>query len=284
MSTILITGTSGFIGGALAASLADKHKVIGLSRQPTSIEGINAITGDFADPEELQKLDMHGEIDVLIHLAAVTGRGPEEACMEVNVAGSYRLLRCLIDRGTRKFVLASSIAAVGMQSIRFRPLQLPMADEHPCVGDGGYGFSKYMMEEITRYLSRQNDSLDFINLRLCSILPEDGHRTPRESGPVSGWAFGTISVMYVSDVVRCLTLAVAADHKCGVRIMNVSGAQACVADTVPELMRAWYGSDADAIDFSHYERPGHERDAVYDITRVREELGFVPTRGILQNE
>jgi nucleoside-diphosphate-sugar epimerase len=100
MSTILITGTSGFIGGALAASLADKHKVIGLSRQPTSIEGINAITGDFADPEELQKLDMHGEIDVLIHLAAVTGRGPEEACMEVNVAGSYRLLRRLIDRGT----------------------------------------------------------------------------------------------------------------------------------------------------------------------------------------
>ena len=281
MSKILITGTSGFIGSALAAALADDHQVIGLSRKPTAVEGITRITGDFADPDELHKLDSHGDLDVLVHLAAVTGRGPEQACIDVNVTGTYHLLRHLIDRGTKKFVLASSIAAVGMQSTSFRPLQLPMADEHPCLDRDGYGFSKYMMEEITRYLSRQNETSDFINLRLCSILAEDGQRTPRESGPVSGWDFASISVMYLSDVVRCLTLAVEADHKSGVRIMNATGAQACVADTVPELMQAWYGADAEAMDLSHYERPGPERDPVYDITRVREELGFVPARNIL---
>ena len=284
MSRILITGSSGFIGSALSAALADQHEVIGLSRKPTSVEGVAAVEGDFANPDELHKLDPHGDIDVLVHLAAVTGRGPEQACMQVNVAGSYHLLRHLVDRGTRKFVLASSIAAVGMQSTRFRPLQLPMEDEHPCLDRDGYGFSKYMMEEITRYLSRQSDSLDFINLRLCSILPEDGQRTPIESGPVTGWGFGSISVMYLSDVVRCLTLAVEADHKSGVRIMNVTGGQTCVADTVPELIRAWYGADAEAIDLSHYERPGHERDPVYDISRVREELGFTPARSVLSNE
>jgi len=281
MSTILITGTSGFIGNALALSLADKHDVIGLSRKPTSGAGTTPIQADFANPDDLHKLDEHEDIDVLIHLAAVTGGGTTEECIEVNVAGTHRLLRYLIDRGTQQFVLASSIAAVGMQSTGFRPQQMPMPDEHPCVGEGGYGFSKYLMEEVTRYLSCQDDNLDFINLRLCSILPEDRPRAPREAGPVPPWGFGSISVMFLSDVVRCLRLAAEADRKPGVRIMNVSGAQTCVADTVPALMRAWYGADAEALDFSHYERPGHERDSAYDITRVREELGFTPARSVL---
>ena len=44
---------------------------------------------------------------------------------------------------------------------------------------------------------------------------------------------------------------------------------------MPQVMQDIYGADALAhIDFSHYERPGHERDALYDNSLVREELGF----------
>lgn len=281
MSKILITGTSGFIGQALAAALAEKHAVIGLSRKLAAIAGVTAIAGDFAEPAELHKLDAHTDIDVLIHLAAVTGGCREEDGLRVNVAGTHHLLRYLIDRGTRKFVLASSIAAVGMQSLKFRPLQLPMPDEHPCLDRDGYGVSKYLMEEVTRYLARQNEALDFINLRLASIVPDDRPLTPRPIGPLTEWAMGSISLMRLSDTVRCLTLAAESPHKAGVRIMNAVGSQANVADSVPDLLRGWYGTDVDQIDFSHYEQPGHERDAVYDITRIREELGFVPAMSIL---
>lgn len=168
-----------------------------------------------------------------------------------------------------------------MQSVKFRPLQLPVPDEHPCLDRDGYGVSKYLMEEVTRYLSRQNDALDFINIRLASIVPDDRPLTPRAAGPITEWAFGSISLMRLGDTVRCFTLAAEAPHKLGVRIMNAVGAQANVADTVPELLRSWYGKDADKIDFSHYERPGNERDAVYDISRIREALGFVPEMSIL---
>ncbi|MCB9147994.1 MAG: NAD(P)-dependent oxidoreductase [Caldilineaceae bacterium] len=276
MPKILITGTSGFIGKALGVSLAQKHEVIGLSRQPTDVEGITTIQGDFSRPDELHKLDAHSDIDVLVHLAAVTGGCSEEDGLRVNVLGTHHLLRYLIDRGVQKFVLASSIAAVGMQSLRFRPLQLPMPDEHPCLDRDGYGFSKYMMEEVTRYLARQNDMLDFINLRLASIVPDDRVVTPRTAGPLTEWAMGSISLMRLRDTVRCLTLAVEAPHKAGVRIMNAVGAQANVAGTVPELLHSWYGQDADQINFAHYEQPGHERDAVYDISYIGSELGFVP--------
>ena len=147
----------------------------------------------------------------------------------------------------------------------------------------GYGFSKYLMEEVSRYLARQNEDLDFINIRLASIAPDDRELTPRKAGPVGQWSMGSISYMYLSDTVRCLTLAAEAPHKPGVRILNAVGTQACAEDTVPEIIRGWYGTDADQIDLSHYTRPGHERDPVYEIHRIEEELGFVPERSVLGN-
>ena len=285
MSKILITGASGFIGQALAKEIttSSNHQAICLSRSPTAVPGATPIQGDFSDPDQLEKLDPHEGIETLVHLAAVVGGCAEEDGLRVNVAGTHHLLRYLIQRGCRKFVLASSIAAVGMQSVKFRPLQLPMPDEHPCFDRDGYGFSKYMMEEVTRYLSRQNESLDFINLRLASIAPDDRRLVPAEPGPVPLWAMGRISVMFLSDTVRCLTAAIDAPYKPGVRILNAVGGQACSAVPIPELLRSWYGADADKLDLSHYEQPGRERDPVYDISRIREELGFVPQMPILGN-
>ena len=284
MSRILITGASGFIGSALARTLSSSqvHEPICLSRQPTEQLGAISVSGDFSVPEELNKLDRFGRIDALIHLAAVTGGSTEEEGLRVNVLGTHHLLRYLIDRGCRKFVLASSIAVVGMQSVDFRPLQLPMPDEHPCLDRDGYGFSKYMMEEVTRYLARQSDEMDFISLRLASIAPDDRQLTPQQPGPTPAWAMGRVSIMFLSDTIRCLIAAAEAPCKPGVRILNAVGGQACVAVPVPELLRSWYGREADELDFSHYERPGHEKDPVYDITRIKEELGFEPQVPILQ--
>ncbi len=278
MKTILITGVSGFIGQALAQALAQTHRVIGLSRRPIELPAVTTVAGDFAEPTELYKLDEYA-IDVLIHLGAVTGGCSEEDGLRVNVAGTHHLLRYLIGRGCRKFVLASSIAVVGLQSMDFRPLQLPMPDEHPCLDRDGYGFSKYMMEEVTRYLARQNDTLDFINLRLASIVPDDQPVTLREAGPLGNWAIASVTKMYLSDTVRCFTLAAEAPPKPGVRILNAVGAQAAVADPVPMILRAWYGADVDGLDLSHYAQPGHARDALYAIERIEAELGFVPARG-----
>jgi UDP-glucose 4-epimerase len=276
---VLVTGTSGFVGAELARSMSGAHDVVCLSRRPTGVEGVTALQGDFATEEGLALVD--GAIDAVVHLAAVTGAGTERACMAVNVLGTHLLLRTLIDRGCRKFVLASSIAAIGFQSARFRPLQVPIPDEHPCLDRDGYGVSKYLMEEVTRYVSRQEDDVDIINIRLASVIPEDRTPAPVQPGPVGQWSIGAPSLLYLSDAVRCFRMAAESAHKPGVRIMNAVGAQACVGAPVPDILRAWYGADADALDMSHYERPGHERDPLYSIDRVREEIGFTPARSVL---
>jgi len=283
MSPILITGASGFIGRHLVQAIARSHPVLAMSRRETEIEGIPFVRGDFASPEGRRLLDPY-EIEAVIHLAAVTGGGTETEQLRVNVLGTHGLMRYGLERGCRKFVLASSIAAVGMQNVRFRPLQVPIPDEHPCLDRDGYGFSKYLMEEVARYLVRQNEELDVIALRLATILPEEAKPIPRKPGPVYPWALGSITLMYLSDAVRCLTLAAEAAYKPGIRILNAVGSEACVEPTVPDVLRGWWGPDAETLDLSWYERPGHERDAVYDTRRIAEELGFIPARRVLPEE
>ena len=280
MRHILITGTSGFIGRQLAMSLAKTHDVICLSRRATALTGVTAYEGDFTVPEVLRQLDDH-PMDVIIHLAAVTGGCTEEDGLRVNVLGTHQLLRYGIARGVRKLVLASSIAAVGFQSVKFRPLRVPIPDDHPCLDRDGYGVSKYLMEEVTHYLSRQNEDLDFINIRLASIAPDDSTPTPRKAGPLTAWALGGLSVMFASDAVRCFTRAAEAPYKPGVRTMNAVGNPACAGDPVPDILRAWYGPDAGGLDLSHYERPGHAFDPVYDIGLIEREIGFRPERSVL---
>jgi nucleoside-diphosphate-sugar epimerase len=71
MSTGLITGDSGFIGKALAASMAHGHCVLCMSRKtlgPRSALGV----GEFGLFEDLAQLEKH-QIEVDMHLAAVTG-------------------------------------------------------------------------------------------------------------------------------------------------------------------------------------------------------------------
>ncbi len=278
MSAVLVTGSSGFIGRALAARLKGDHDVVCLSRAETPVEGVPGFRGDFTQPDVLSRLDGL-QIDTLVHLAAVTGGCSEADGIRVNVGGTHALLRYLIDRGCRKFVLASSIALIGVQNRLFRPLQVPIPDEHPCLDRDGYGFSKYLMEEVTRYLARQNPILDIINIRLAAIAREDAQLDPVAAGdPLSDWALAGLSRMYLSDAVDCFAKAVEAPYKAGLRIMNAVATTACTRDPVPEVLKAWYGADADRLDFSHYARPGHERDPVYDIRRIEAEIGFVAQR------
>ena len=269
MSFVLITGTSGFIGKALAASMAKDHDVVCMSRKDPGL-GLAWVRGEFGSFEDLQRLKDR-KIDVVVHLAAVTGGCLERDGILVNVESTRCLMRCLMDRRCKKFVMASSIAVVGMQSKKFRPLQLPIPDEHPCLDQDGYGLSKYLMEEVTRYYCRQNEAIDVINLRLASICGDNNLTPLSKVGPLNEWGLGGITIMALNDAVRAFTLAAEAPYKPGVRIMNATGPKAWVADPIAEILKNWWGND---VDLSYFKQPGHEFDSVYDVSRIKKELGF----------
>jgi len=270
MSTILVTGASGFIGQALAPSLAERHEVICVSRTDPRL-GLPWVRAYFGAFEDLRALDGY-EIDAAVHLAAVTGGCLERDGILVNVEGTRCLMRYLIDRGCEKFVLASSIAAVGFQSVHFRPLELPIPDEHPCLDRDGYGFSKYIMEEVAKYYWRQKGQIDVIALRLATVTADENMPAPLRVSPLRPWALGGLTKMARSDAVRAFTMATEAPRVPGVRIMNAAGPRAWVADPVADILANWWGDD---VDLSYFRQEEHEYDAVYDVRRIERELGFV---------
>jgi nucleoside-diphosphate-sugar epimerase len=279
MKTVAITGSSGFIGKALTAKLADNYEVVTISRKNPGVSRTTWIRGEFGSFEDLRAFDKY-QVDAVIHLAAVTGGCLERDGVLVNVEGTRCLMRYFMDRGCRKFVMASSIAAVGMQSVRFRPVQVPIPDEHPCLDRDGYGLSKYLMEEITKYHHRQQDDLDVINLRLASIVPDENMPPLARAREITQWALGGITIMALSDTLRAFQLALEAPLQPGVRILNTVCPVAWVADPVADILQGWWGDD---VDLSYFRQPGHEFDSVYDSSRIRKELGFtakiLPKRG-----
>jgi len=266
---VLITGGSGFIACSLADAMLAEHEVVSISRRNPE-NNAKWVHGDFGLFEDLRQLD-DTPIESVIHLGAVTGGCSERDALQVNVEGTRVLMRYAIDRGCEKFVLASSIAAVGMQSVDFRPLQLPISDTHPCLDRDGYGWSKYMMEKLTKYYSRQNPEIDVINLRLSSVAPDEKPPPLREVGPPRQWGLGSLTIMVLSDAVKAFKAAAESEHKGGVRILNAAGPEAWVRDPVADVLGAWWGTD---VDLSCFDSADSRYRSVYDVGGIEHELGF----------
>jgi nucleoside-diphosphate-sugar epimerase len=275
---ILVTGASGFIGKKLVQQLVavEGNKVICLSRN-ASAEKATYVKGSFDRFEDLRGLDPY-DIDAVIHLAAVTGGCSEEDGLAVNVLGTRRLYRYLLDRGCTKFITASSIAAVGSLDDDFIPLQLPMLDDHPCLATDAYGLSKAMVEEMIQYFHRKHSSTDFINLRFGVVVDESWVASDIVQEGKLAVPFINLAKVYVSDVVAGIMLTLEAPFQAGVRNFNLVGPD--ISSSLPslEILSSLMGDRAPKLDLDYYLIPGNEYKPVYAMDRFKAEYGFVPVR------
>ena len=83
--TILVTGSTGWLGGKLCEALVARGvKVVGLARRDTEVAGVLSVRADLATGAGLEKLKGY-EFDCCVHLAAVAGWGALADCLEVKV-------------------------------------------------------------------------------------------------------------------------------------------------------------------------------------------------------
>jgi UDP-glucose 4-epimerase len=270
----LITGASGFIGTRLAQSLVGQRPVICFSRHPANADEYS-LQGEFHSLNDLRQLD-NFSISCVVHLGAVTGGCSEEDGLAINVLGTRRLIRYLADRGCCKFLLASSIAAVGCLDPSFVPLSLPIPDEHPCLARDAYGFSKSTVEELTRYFSRVNPDLEFSHFRFGVVVDEATWTPPPQAIPQTRNSFAHFAQVMLDDVIRALTLAIDAPLQSGVHVYNVVGPDTSAYAPVSDLLKSLHNPQIDQLDLSWYSTAEHQYDALYSMEKIKQDLGFVP--------
>lgn len=252
---VLVTGASGYVGSRLTPYLQSAGcSVIAFGRSRSGAADIIR-TGSFTRSADLAGLD-DLRIDVVVHLAGVTGEATEADAVAVNVEGTRLLLRTMIDWGVRRFVLASSIAAAGCLTEGFLPEALPIPADHPCLSANPYGFSKYVVEELARYLARTDDTLELDLYRLGVVVDEPNQQVELSSVRLPFCQLGTVPV---STVAERLTQAVLAPRGPGARVENLVSPEIPSQYPTIETLTAVLGSRVSELDLSAYRRPGYER-------------------------
>ena len=274
MKTYLVTGASGFIGSRLIKELSDSGaEVIAFTRKDIDVPNIKQIFGDFSSLEDLKQL-VDYKIDIVIHLAGVTGDALEDDAMMVNVAGTSRFLRFMIDSGVKKFVTASSIAAVGCLTADFMPRSLPIKDDHPCDSANVYGLSKFFVEEISRYFSRLHQDVEFTLFRIGVVLAETAVVADEDRISKMWRPFCTLGCISVTDVVDAFQKAVQRRVESGVHIMNLVADKSYSTIPTIEALKLALGERADDLDLSFYKKPGNEHAGLYDLSTINNFIEF----------
>lgn len=157
---VLVTGASGFLGGAVATALVDAgHEVRTLQRRPSGVAGAGDILGSVTEPDVVA----HAVADVegIVHLAAkVSLAGDPREFAAVNVDGTRILLDAAEAAGASRVVFVSSpsvahagtaLAGVGAE---------PASPEH---ARGDYARTKAAAELLA--LGRDSDQMRVVAVR-----------------------------------------------------------------------------------------------------------------------
>ncbi len=118
MTSVLVTGATGFLGEHLCRALVERgHAVLGLARTRSAVLaelGVELIRGDVLTGPELDRA-LAG-VDAVFHLAGAVSRDPDDAqrMMRLHVDGTRRVLERMAAAGVRRMVLASTSGTIGV--------------------------------------------------------------------------------------------------------------------------------------------------------------------------
>ena len=174
---VLVTGSSGGIGGILVEELNRNHEIIACDRTPPKSlpEGVRFAEVDILDREALGAA-LEGA-EAVVHLAGIPyDIPPLHEVFSINVQGTYNALELAAERDVRCFLHASSIMAYGFAQ-NAEPLYFPIDEVHPVRANRPYGLSKIVGEELCRTFT-ERCGLRTFSFRLTNAMVQSSNKYP----------------------------------------------------------------------------------------------------------
>ena len=212
---VLVTGSSGLIGGVVIRTLGDKYTFSGLDRAQTAdAPDIPTTVADVSNFDAIRP--SFDGMDAVIHLAADAGmHAPWASVLPNNIVATYNVFEAARQAGVPRLILASSNHAVGMFELdepygRIRqgnyanldPATFPRIDNTVRIRpDGYYGISKAFGEAMGAYYA-ENFGMSVICLRIGTV---NRHNSPmRDVRHMATW----LSHRDLAQLIdRCLNVA-----------------------------------------------------------------------------
>jgi UDP-glucose 4-epimerase len=285
----LITGGAGFLGSALANTLAsDGHTVRVLDDLSGGDPGrlIDKVTftrGSVTDVPKLWSL-LQG-VDCVYHLAARVSV-PESVLYpseynESNVDGTVRIMQAMRDAGVRRVVLTSSGAVYGVQ------VQQPLQEEFVPHPTSPYAVSKlaaeYYVHTIGALWGMETVALRIFNAYGPGQMLRTSHpavipafaRQALNGGSivVHGDGKQTRDFVYVDDVIHGLVAAATAQNVNRLTINIGSGVATAINDVIEACQRV-LGKNLNVLRVTA--ESGGVSSMCADLTRARELLSYKP--------
>ena len=315
---ILVTGGTGYVGSHTCVELLNSnHEVIIVDNLVNSkgetVERIEKITGkrplfyeaDVTDEPLIDLIFSTHKIDGVIHFAGLkaVGESVDEPLVyyQNNVLSTIVLLKACLRYGVDRFVFSSSATVYGDNQVPFVETMELLPTTNP------YGETKVMCERILTDTANVNPQLSIALLRYFNpvgahpsgLIGEAPEGIPNNLMPyitqvakgklaklqVFGDDYPTVDGTGVRDYIHVVDLAeghIAAlrHNKPGVHIYNLGTGR---GTSVLELVNAFQKANQLTIPYEIVaRRPGDIAECYADVTKAKEELGWVATRGLVE--
>ncbi|MEJ1154521.1 NAD-dependent epimerase/dehydratase family protein [Microbacterium marmarense] len=157
---VLVTGASGFLGGAVAAELvAAGHEVRTLQRRPSAVEGATDYLGSITDPTVVARAVVGA--DAVVHLAAkVSLAGDAADFRSINIEGTRTVLDAAEHAAASRFVFVSSPSVAHAGDALAGVSAEPASPTH---ARGDYARTKAEAELLA--LARDSDTMRVVAIR-----------------------------------------------------------------------------------------------------------------------
>lgn len=288
---VLVTGSSGFIGGYIAEALKtqgyDVFCILGGGiLECNNTNDIKNIKVDISDRTKLlEAFDEHFQnVDIIVHAAACLSKNDfDERLIQSNIVGMHNLMEAAVRIKCKKFIYISGSTVIGI------PKTLPITENHVTAPNTMYHVTKLIGEEMLDILEKYN--IQTVSLRLPSPIGRGMHKNTilsvflnnaKNNENLTLYGKGNRKQNYVDvrDIVQAVVLCIEKEllSRCyniaaEKSISNYELAQYCIDEL----------NSKSTIEFNGLEDPFDGQDWTIDITKAKGELGYKPAYSIRES-